>query len=103
VRFVEVVVLLSMRFRELVARLNVRFIELVTWLACAPSSWTRAGHLAAKILHKHARIEAFDSPALSTRALLHIFHRDEPDSSHCSLLGLSSPRAGMGSFCLALF
>ena len=63
-------------------------------LTVSPESWTRAGHLAAKILRKHARTEAFDSPALSTRALLHIFHRDGPDSSHCSLRGLNSPRYG---------
>jgi hypothetical protein len=29
------------------------------------------------------------------RAFLRIFHRDEPDSSHCSLLGLNSPRFGL--------
>jgi hypothetical protein len=28
------------------------------------------------------------------RAFIRIFHRDGPDSSHCSLLGLNSPRAG---------
>ena len=64
---------------------------LLSWspgLACAPESWTRAGHLAAKILRKHARTEASGALASTTRALLHIFHRDEPDSSHCSLLGL---------------
>jgi hypothetical protein len=41
-------------------------------------------------------LRLFGSLALSTRALLRIFHRDEPDSSHCSLLGFSSPRAGDG-------
>jgi hypothetical protein len=34
-----------MRFVELVAWLSVRVGELVAWLACAPESWTRAGHL----------------------------------------------------------
>ena len=50
--------------------------------------------LSRKIFRKHARTEMFVSPALSTRALLHIFHRDGPDSSHYSLLGLSSPCFG---------
>ena len=40
-----------------------------------------------KILSKHARIEALDLLALSTRACRSIFHRDGPDSSHCSLFG----------------
>jgi hypothetical protein len=32
--------------------------------------------------------------AFVPRAFLRIFHRDEPDSSHCSVLGLSSPCFG---------
>ena len=37
--------------------------ELVSGLTVSPESWTRAGHLAAKILRKHARTEMFDSLA----------------------------------------
>jgi hypothetical protein len=70
---------------------------LVAWLlvsACAPEGWTRAGHLAAKILRKHARMLMVDSLISVPRAFLRIFHRDGPDSSHCSLLGLNSPLFG---------
>jgi hypothetical protein len=57
----------------------------------SPESWTRAGHLAAKILRKHARTWGFDLLVFAPRACRSIFHRDEPDSSHYSLLGLGQP------------
>jgi hypothetical protein len=66
-------------------------VELAFRLTVSPESWTRAGHLAAKILRKHARMLMVVGLAFVPRAFLRIFHRDEPDSSHRSLLGLNSP------------
>ena len=54
--------------------------------------------LSRKIFRKHARTEMFVSPALTTRALLHIFHRDGPDSLHGSWLGFLAARASVGLF-----
>jgi hypothetical protein len=65
-------------------------------VACAPVSWTRAGHLAAKIFRKHARTNVFGALPSTTRALLRIFHRDEPDSSHGSLRGFGQPVFRLG-------
>jgi hypothetical protein len=39
-------------------------------------------------------IRLFDWLVFVPRAFLRIFHRDGPDSSHCSLLGLNSPCCG---------
>ena len=75
---------LCVRTGELVAGLRVRVGELDS---------SRAS-LSRKILRKRARTGTLDSLALSTRACRSIFHQDGPDSSHCSLLGLNSPRAG---------
>jgi hypothetical protein len=69
-------------------------VELAFRLTVSPESWTRAGHLAAKILRKHARMLMVVGLAFVPRAFLRIFHRDGPDSSHCSLLGLNSPSFG---------
>ena len=54
--------------------------------------------LSRKIFRKHARTNVFGSLPSTTRALLHIFHRDGPDSSHGSWLGFLAARASVGLF-----
>jgi hypothetical protein len=80
---------------ELVAWFGVCFVKLVAWLGVRDGALDSSrASLSRKIFRKHARTEVFGTLLSTTRALLHIFHRDGPDSSHCSLLGLNSPCFG---------
>ena len=78
-------------------------LEFVVWFTRTQVSWflgqryflkarLKSGISLAKKCFANAQAKGLGALSLSTHTLLRIFHPDVPDTAHCALPGVNSPR-----------